>query len=149
MGTTFYNNCIYFYGGLSSNKLFKYDITTNTITLINETGKNKRSGSIIIVNDKLYSVGGTNLTDEDYHNTLDVYDLLTNTWSELTIPSNNIVNRTYPKLFNKDNLILITGGSSFSVSDEELHKIWVLDITTNTIEEKGTTGTTQVGNFFM
>ena len=134
---TFYNNAIYFYGGVNTNKIYKYDISTKSCTLVNDTGKNKQRSSIIIVNDKLYSIGGSNLTDIDYYDTLDVYDLVNNTWNTITIPNTDIVKRTYCKLFSKDNNVFIYYGESNDVSSSNLNKIWVFDTSTNTFTEKG------------
>ena len=121
-GITAHNNDIYIFGGhelqsmhlptITSNKVFKYNTITKTISHEATMPGSKYFADGEIVNNKLFIFGGILKWEDNYQvqDLIYIYDLTNGTWDTKQLPKP--LEHTFTDRYN--NLIFIGGGSAFN-----------------------------------
>jgi N-acetylneuraminic acid mutarotase len=139
------NNKIYTFCGISDDSVITqvtiFDPATNTWSIPVTSGNftPRYRAAVALVNNKVYVMGGGSYNNSQiiFHNTVDVFDLSTNSWANIQT-SGYFQKRTGATTQVVDGKIYVMGGSdgySFSNAFE------VFDPTTNTWNTPATTGT--------
>ncbi|GIV33216.1 MAG: hypothetical protein KatS3mg031_0751 [Chitinophagales bacterium] len=124
-GCVVYNNKIYVVGGIQNGHidgwvpwLDVFDPITNTWTPLQNAPRERDHFSVALVNGKIYCIGGrkTGYGGSTFNATVpevDIYDIVTGTWSTLPSPSGNLPTpRAAASVAVLGNEILVIGGES-------------------------------------
>ncbi|GBG72867.1 hypothetical protein CBR_g12586 [Chara braunii] len=111
-GTVAYNDLIYIVGGVSGNgtvfnTLWLFDPLLHNLTELKPMSKPRYRFGIALVGSKIYVAGGKLSDPTPPLNSLSIYDIPTNTWSEGPSAS---VNRSDPCATSLDGKVYLLGG---------------------------------------
>jgi N-acetylneuraminic acid mutarotase len=146
-------NYVYAFGGFaysaehkpkwkSLDQIDRYDIRTNTWTTVAKLIEPRSSNAAILVDDKVYLVGGWNSTpkfnndaDGKFHDSIEVFDLKTETVSLASYKIPSPVRRAFTGVERDGKLLLIGGLGEGASHFELLNKVTEIDPRDGTFKE--------------